>query len=234
LNKKLKLNVDKSVTNMLILMITLALTSSMLATHPVYAQNGGVQVNPPQVVYDSTNGTIGTLFNLTVTVTGITDMKVWQVKMAFNVSMINVTRWYEPTTDTSYVFYGQSTLPVPAPPKTSYNIESGDIAYLGIGSALFPAPSPGGGFTGDGLLCILTFNITATPPPGQIYTCNFFINYPTGTFWIKTGESSKRAFDTYNGGQYWFIPELAPLMILATLAAATIVGVRARKHIRKT
>jgi hypothetical protein len=229
LNKKLKLNVNKSVTSMLILMIALGLTSSMLATHPVYAQTTTVDVNPPQVVYDSVNGTIGTLFNITVTVTGMDDMKTWQVKMAFNDSIINVTRWYEPTTNPAYVFYGKGTLPVPAPPGVRY--QSG---WVGIGSALFPAPAVGGGFTGAGLLCTLTFNITATPPPGQTYTCDFNVTYPNDTFWIKAGESAKRAFTTYNGGQYWFIPELAPLMILATLAAATIVGVRARKHIRKT
>jgi hypothetical protein len=229
LNKKLKLNVDKSVTSMLILMITLTLTSSMLATRPVNAQTTTADVNPPRVVYDSINGTIGTLFNVTVSVTGVEDMKTWQVKMWFNDTIINVTRWYEPTSDPTYVFYGKGTFPVPGPVKVTYN-----PGWLGVGCALFPAPSVGGGFTGNGLLCILNFNITATPPPGETYESDFNITSSADTFWIKTGESAKRAFTTYNGGQYWFIPELAPLMILATLAAATIVGVRARKHIQRT
>jgi hypothetical protein len=228
LKRRLMLNVHKSVTSMLILMIALTLTS-MLTTHSVYAQGEtSANVNPSQVFYDATNGTVGTLFNITVTVTGLNDSKVWQVKMGFNDSIINVTRWYEPTWDPTYVFYGMTTLPVPGPVKPTYN-----PGWLGVGAALFPAPSVGGGFTGNGTLCIIAFNITATPPAGQNYTCNFNIAYPSDTFWIKTGESTKRSFTTYNGGQYTIIPELAPLMILATLTAATIVAARARKRIRK-
>jgi hypothetical protein len=221
---------------MLILMITLTLTS-MLATRPVYAQTAPTAtVNPSQVVYDTTNGTIGTLFNVTVTAANVLDMVAWQVKMSYNSSMINVTRWYEPKWDSTYVFDGSGTLPVPAPPKVQYKVESGDTVSAGVGTSLFPLPDPGGGFNGGGLLCIFTVNITAHPPPGQTYRCDFNINYPNATFYLNSSKPEnpdKHAFTPYNG-QYWFIPELAPLMILGTLAVATIVGVRARKHIRKT
>jgi hypothetical protein len=210
---------------MLIVMITLALTS-MLATHSVYAQTTTVQVNPPQVVYDSINGTIGTLFNITVTVTGVDDMRAWQVKMAYNDSIINVTRWYEPTWDPTYVFYGLGmTLPVPGPSKVVY----GPGGWLGVGSTLFPGPAVGGGFTGDGLLCILTFNITATPPLGQIYTCNFNMIYPSDTFWMKTGESTKRAFTTYENGYYeymnpWTSPGTPDIAVVNVTPSKTVIG----------
>jgi len=181
------------------------ITSAGVFSFTETARAAAVNVNPPRVVYDSINGTIGTLFNITVKVTGVDDMEAWQVKMAFDDTIINVTRWYEPTWDPTYVFYGKGTLPVPAPPKTIYSAGG----WTGVGAVLFPASSVGGGFTGDGLLCILTFNITATPPPGQICTCNFNIVYPNDTFWIAralTGETGvKRAFTTCENGYYEYM-----------------------------
>jgi len=232
LNKKSTHKIVESVASTLvILMITLALTST-LTTLQVYAHPATrAYVNPPKVVYDMTNGTVGTLFNLTVRVEGVDDMKTWQVKVYFNDSIINVTRWYEPTWDPTYVFYGKGTLPVPAPPKVAY----GPGGWAGVGSALFPAPSePGGGFTGNGLLCIIQFNVTATPPEGQTYSCAFNITSPQETFWVKVGELVKRPFDTYNDGEYLFILELSPLMILSILMVTTILAMAlARKRLRK-
>jgi hypothetical protein len=234
LNKKSKLNVVRSVTSaVLILMATLAVLSTLTANiaHAQPYPNGAIYVDPPKITYDFSNGTVGTLFNVTVKVLNITDMKTWQVKMGYNETFINVTRWYEPTTDPTYVFYGKTTLPVPFPPAVRH-----EPGWAAVGSAMFPAPTVGNGFTGDGLLCILTFNITAIPPEGQNYTSTFRINYtsPQDTFWIKAGESAKRLFSEYTGGEYSFIPELAPLIMLATLMTATIIIVaRARKHIPK-
>lgn len=175
----------------------------------VHAAATEVYVSPSSIVFDTSTAYVGQLFNVSVWVRGVSDMKTWQVKMSFNVSVINVTRWYEPTTNPNYVFFGSTTLPVPAPPKTSYGVVSGDTAYLGVGSALFPAPAVGGGFTGDGLLCMLTFNVTALPSKFQELTSLFDLNWPSDTFWIKAGESAKRSFDTYTGGSYsitWVLP----------------------------
>jgi hypothetical protein len=165
-----------------------------------------IYLEPSNYVFDASAVPVGKLFNVTVNVRGMEDMKTWQIKMWFNDTIINVTRWYEPKNDPTYVFYGQTTLPVPAPPKTAYGLGG----WLGAGVSLFPAPSVGGGFTGDGLLCILTFNITATPPPGQTYSCALNItNYPD-TFWIKTGLSAKTQFDQYVNGHYEIQGPAAP------------------------
>jgi hypothetical protein len=176
-----------------------------------------------------TNGTIGTRFNVTVRCEGVVDMSSWQVKMSFNDTIINVTRWYEPTWDPTYVFYGKTTLAVPGPVDVMYG-----PGWLGIGGALFPAPSSGGGFTGNGMLCIIGFNMTSVPPQGQTYSCAFDIT-GSDTFWIKVGEAVSTLFDTYDNGQYLMIPEFLPFMILSMLMVATIVAVAlAKKSIRKT
>ncbi|MEM3627874.1 MAG: hypothetical protein QXE06_00725 [Candidatus Bathyarchaeia archaeon] len=191
-------------------------------------------VSPDLIVLDpATNGTIGTLFNVTVWVTGVEDMKTWQVKMSFNHSMINITRWYEPTWDPDYVFYGKTTLPVPGPVNVRYEYVNETSGWIGVGSAIFPAPSPGNGFTGDGLLCILQFNVTASPPEGELYTTQLYINYPTDTFWIKAGESTKRAFDSYTPGTVTIIPEFIALIMLIGLVVSTVTVTLSRKHVRK-
>jgi hypothetical protein len=192
-------------------------------------------VDPAQIVLDpATNGTIGTLFNVTVWVNGVEDMKTWQVKMSFNHSMINITRWYEPTWDPNYVFYGKTTLPVPGPSNVRYEYVNETSGWLGVGSALFPAPSPGGGFTGNGLLCILQFNVTAAPPEGEVYTTELYINYPSDTFWIKAGESAKRAFDSYTPGTVTLIPEfIALIMLMGLVASTTTAAALARKNRNK-
>jgi hypothetical protein len=212
-------------------MITLALTSTLTTFHvnALALDPSRAYVDPPKVVYSMTNGTIGTRFNVTVRCEGVVDMSSWQVKMSFNDTIINVTRWYEPTWDPTYVFHGKTTLPIPGPVDVMYG-----PGWLGIGCALFPAPSPGGGFTGNGPLCIIGFNITSVPPQGETYSCAFDIT-GSDTFWIKVGEAVSTLFDTYDNGQYLMIPEFLPFMMLSMLMVATIVAVAlAKKSIRKT
>ncbi|MEM3627873.1 MAG: cohesin domain-containing protein [Candidatus Bathyarchaeia archaeon] len=189
------------------LSILMILVSTLMTIHSALSSpTSEVYVDPPDYIYDASTTPIGTLFNVTVKVKYVTDMKTWQVKMWFNDSFINVTRWYEPKWDSNYVFYGKTTLPVPAPPQVAY----GPGGWCGVGASLFPAPSPGEGFTGSGVLCIITFNITALPPPNKTYACLLNItNYPD-TFWIRAGETAKLRYDIYRNGYYEISPPLIP------------------------
>jgi hypothetical protein len=175
-----------------------------------------VLVVPPTISFDTSTATIGTPFNLSVYVKGVDDMKTWQVKMSYNHSVINITRWYEPTWDASYVFYGKGTLPVPAPPGFSYGSVSATEGWVGVGCSLFPAPSSGGGFTGDGLLCILEFEVKTLPGKYEQFTSDFDITYTADTFWIRAGESAKNAYDVYTNGDYsidWVLPPKPKLAV---------------------
>jgi len=175
----------------------------------VHAAATEVYVDPSSITYDTGTAYVGKLFQVSVWVRGVDDMKTWQVKMLFDSSVINVTRWIEPTTNSSYVFYTNGTLPVPAPPKVSYTQVNPTTATLGVGSAMFPAPAVGGGFTGTGLLCILEFEVKRLPSKFETLTSQLNETYTADTFWIKAGESTKRAFDTYTTGSYsidWVLP----------------------------
>lgn len=175
-----------------------------------------VLVVPPTIAFDTSTATIGTLFNVSVYVNNVDDMKTWQVKMSYNHSVINITRWFEPKDDATYVFYGKTTLPVPAPPTPTYGYVSPTEGWVGVGSALFPAPSPGEGFTGNGLLCILEFEVKTLPGKYERFTSDFDITYTGSTFWIKAGENTKLPFDIYTNGHYsidWVLPPKPKLAV---------------------
>jgi len=217
-------------------MATLLFVSSN-SSFKVHAQETAIYVEPSKVTFDQINGTVGTLFNVTVWVDGpAMDMKAWQVKMWFNDTIINATAWYEPTWDTDYVFYGRGTYAAPTPPdigNTYVHVGPGN-ATVGCGAVLSTAPSPGDGFSGTGLACILTFKILATPPEGQTYTSPIaFVRDSKYTYYIKAGQSAKTAYTTYTNGSCDIIPELQLIVALLILMTATVSVALAKKAIKK-
>jgi hypothetical protein len=158
--------------------------------------------------YHYTTATNPGTFDVEVWVSGVTDMKTWQVKFYYDDTMINATNgWTEPTTNTNYVFYGKTTLPVPAPPAVGSG-GSGAGRWIGFGSAMFPAPSPGNGFSGTGLLAVIHFVVVGLPGKLDTWTCD--LDFDTaGTYWIAAGTSDKIYFDTETNGNYemvWTTP----------------------------
>jgi hypothetical protein len=207
------------------------------STFTVHAQGNEVYVVPSQVSFDLTNGTVGTKFNVTVWVDGPTmDMKAWQIKMYFNDTIINATAWYEPTWRTDYVFYGRATYAAPVPPNigSTYQHVGPGNATVGCGSVLATAPTAGNGFSGTGIVAILTFKILATPPPGETYASPInFVQRVTYTYFIKAGATAKTAFDTYTNSSVIIVPELQLIISLLILMTATISVALAKKVIRK-
>lgn len=183
----------------------------------------------------ATNGSLGTRFNVTVVVEDVEDMAVFQVCIVYNDTLINVTRWFEPRWDSEYVFHGEGTLPVPAPPEYEYvSIAKGNGSAM-VGAALFPEPSPGGGFTGDGILCIMEFNITAVPPANKTYTTELALNKqsPLDSFVLDVPGDEIPV--TKESSYYEIIPEFHPLLILPIFIAITFVALAlAKKGIRKS
>lgn len=98
---------------------------------------------------------VGDTFVANITVSGVTDLKGWNVKILFNPAHINVMDISFPE---DYVFAGQLTLP--------FLIEiNNTIGYAVCGTSLFELPDcPLATFNGTGTLCQLTSNITAEPP----------------------------------------------------------------------
>lgn len=143
-----------------------------------------VYIDPSGYLYDAdVNGTIGTRFNVTVRVENVEDLAAFQVCVVYNDTIINVTRWYEPAWDPEYVFHGKTTIPV----YKYTSIAPGNGSAMG-GATLFPPPPSQPAFTGNGLLCILEFNITAVPLEGETYSCELAIDktLPYDTYLLDT------------------------------------------------
>lgn len=160
------------------LMLTLLLMGMLtLAIHVSSIQGEStarIYLDPSSYIFDTGNGTLGGRFNVTVRVENVSNLAGFQVRIFYNDSIVNVTRWFEPTWDSQYVFRGNTTMAVPSPPNVSY-----DHIGPGNGSAmifvtLMPAGQPT--FTGSGKLCIFEFNITAKPEEGQTLSCALAIN----------------------------------------------------------
>ncbi|MEM3697562.1 MAG: CARDB domain-containing protein [Candidatus Bathyarchaeia archaeon] len=141
---------------------------------------------PSRIIYDTSNGTIGTRFNITLWVQDVTDLAAWQVQINYSDAIINATRWFEPTWDNQYVFYGKTTMAVPSDQPhpdggyylTTYFHTPPNEGKITVGTNRFPPPLPGQGFSGTGKLAIIEFNITALPPEDGRLSCVLGIDNP--------------------------------------------------------
>jgi len=142
-----------------------------------------IYFDPSSYMFDPAYVTIGYRFNATLWVEDVSDLCAWQARVDYNDSIINVTRWFEPTWDPAYVFYGKTTLPLPTPPKVVYwHSGPGDGSAM-VASVLLPWPPTGGGFIGTGLLFMLEFEVTAIPPPGETLSTNLVIDNEDTALW---------------------------------------------------
>jgi subtilisin family serine protease/PKD repeat protein len=135
-----------------------------------------IYLDPSNYIFDTSDVYIGYKFNVTVKVHDVTDLAAWQIRLYYNDSIINATRWFEPFWDPTYVFYGRSTLPLPTPPHIVYSHLGPGIGYVQVASLLLPMPQPGDGFTGDGLMGIIEFEVTAIPSPGETLSSSLAID----------------------------------------------------------
>jgi thermitase len=122
-----------------------------------------IYLDPSKIVFNSNEVSAGYRFNVTVRVADVENMYSWEVKMFYNNTMVNATRWFEPTWDPEYVFYKETTV----------NAENFGADNIIVFSTLLGQEST---FNGSGKLCIIEFEIANLPPPGQKYSCTLSIN----------------------------------------------------------
>jgi len=169
----MKKNLDK----MAMLFVTVLVLNMITAFSVLSLPPTRIHLAPSNYRYDTDTVTAPCYkFNVTVMVSDVTDLAVYQITIIFNDSIINATRWYEPTGNSTYVFYQRTTLPVPTPPNPGYVHNDPNIGSVTLGSGLFPPPPTQGSFTGSGLLCIVEFHITKIPSEGETLSCDLNIN----------------------------------------------------------
>jgi thermitase len=154
-------------------------------------------------MFDASTVAVGDRFNVTLLVRNVEDFAAWEVKMYYDDSIINVTRWFEPTWDPQYVFYKESTMAFPTPPDVMYNPStSTENASALVAVLLFPNPPEQPTFYGSGKLCTIEFEITALPGPGQQFSCPLSIDNED-TYYLDSNGLFPIFYDVYNNGYYW-------------------------------
>jgi hypothetical protein len=95
---------------------------------------------------------IGTRFNATIVILNVTSMYGWTITMTYNATLLAIKRIVQPLHNSSYVFYGLRS-------EFNYTIneENGTFSVLNVLS------EPANPYTGDGLLCIIEFEILLAP-----------------------------------------------------------------------
>jgi len=225
------ITVTYTVCTLFLLTIVFAITLDITA-FPVYAYSGNTRIclDPSRITFVmGVNDTVGTLFNVTVRVEDVVDLACFEVKIYYNDSIINVTRWYEPTDNPEYVFHEKDTLPVPEPPSGPGFYKHIDVgngsAHVGV--SLFPAPPSQPSFNGSGVLCVFEFNITAVPGDGT-YSCDLSIDNEDTFLLNSTGDEIPDV--SKENGQYEIVPEFSQLLMLLTLIFTSMVALAFHKR----
>ena len=141
-----------------------------------------VYLDPSEIMLNVTEVSVGYRFNVTAWVSNVTDLFGYQVALYYNVSVINVTNAWQPSWDSSYVFYGQTGKPLNA----SEYFDSWGHCLIG-----FSLLAGGESFSGNGSLAVFEFEIISSPAVGL--TSDLIISsIPSGgTFETKLKDSAK-------------------------------------------
>ncbi|MEM3697561.1 MAG: hypothetical protein QXQ94_08715 [Candidatus Bathyarchaeia archaeon] len=203
-----------------------------------------IYLEPSENIYHVPPTTVGTLFNITCWVEDVIDLAAWQVGIIFNDTIINFTRWFEPTWDSQYVFYGNVTMATPSDepyPGGGYYLTNfwhipqwnpnwPGYGQIKVGTARFPPPSPGQGFSGTGKLFIIECNITAVPPEGVTYSDVLRINH-TDTYLLNSEGNEMENVVIEDG--YYSIPEFQVILLLPILTGLASLAFFVKKKLGK-
>jgi hypothetical protein len=168
--------------SLLSMMVILATTSLAFSNKPfgVAAANPRIYLEPSGNNFTTTTTRVGDRFNVTVKVENVPQnpgMAMWEVYLAFDDSILRVSRWFEPTWDSNYIFSGNTTSAFPYPPDDPGYVHLGTgRGRIQVAAQLFPTPPAQPMSSGSGSLCILEFNITSTPSAGNVFACSLNIN----------------------------------------------------------
>lgn len=163
------------------IVLTLLLIAMFTSAFDVHVQTlnsssvaANVYVDPSTSTFYTNTTSVGDHFTISVKVSNVVDLSVWQVKLYFNSTQIEATKAWIPKTDPTYVFYGKTTaMPTPVINNVTGYVLIGDSIILGST------------FNGSGLLAKIEFEIMMAPPPNATISCTLNINN-SGTFLLDS------------------------------------------------
>ena len=164
---------------------------STAITIPMFAASTKtVYVEPSKVIYDISNATLGTRFNVTVWVSSSEypwTIMMWQVCLSFDDSIINFTRAWpnmnNPNWDPEYIFYGQAGIVVNPEYYTAEGSPIGKPCVM-LGHTLLSDLS----VTEAKKVCCVEFEIVKLPEEGQTLSCVLGIDNSQTFFYNSAGQ----------------------------------------------
>lgn len=133
----------KKIASALLILMLLSMISSIINVTFAAPSSTQIHIDPPSIIDVTLDP--GKTFTVNATVTDVTDLYAWQVKICYNPTIINCTEaWLPP----GHVFDGQTFIP------TSPILEEDYVMY---GATLMGAATT---FSGNGTLASFRFNVT--------------------------------------------------------------------------
>jgi len=161
-------------TKGLTISVIISLLSMIFTLSPVSATTTLIYLDPSNNIYTTDTAYVGYKFNVTVWVENAPDIGGANVKLVFDDSIINVTRWWAPYWDPDF-FMPDPYKALPSPPNPGYiHVSSGNgYVKVAVSKAGYPPVAPWGH---NGTICILEFIITAVPTEPGKYTSSLLID----------------------------------------------------------
>jgi len=134
-----------------------------------------ISLTPSSNIYTTDTAYVGYKFNVTVSCSDVPSLGGANIKLEFNDTIINATRWWAPYWDPSFFM----PLPYKALPSPPYSIgyihvsPGNGYVKVAVSKAGEPPTAPWGH---NGTICIFEFNVTALPPKLGELNCTLKID----------------------------------------------------------
>jgi hypothetical protein len=218
----------KKFLQMITVAIVVFIILNLASIQKVQAQSARLYLEPSTITLPETTP-LGYLFNVTVKVENAPEVGGIQIYLEFDDSVINATRWFEPKTDSSYIFYGKATTALPTPPNDPgyVHLAQGRGRVL-VSVSLFPPPPDQTPGQGNGTVCIFEFKTVATPAQQPLIS-ELKINFPDTYLLDPDGNEVSDVIK--DDGSVTIVPEFSTVALAVSLFAVTAFAVALRKKL---
>jgi len=153
----------KAVLGIMLILLFIGILMLTFNFRPIRSSHSAViYIDPSSYILSASEVSVGHKFNVTVKVSDVQNLIAWQVRIYYDRSILEVSRFLEPSWDPEYVFYGESTMFL-----TSYPEDPSDESAV-VGALLFPLSQEP--FFGSGKLVIIEFEILVVPQVCETYS----------------------------------------------------------------
>jgi len=180
---------------------TLIMTSTLISAVSS-SPTATVSIEPPSII--DTTLVPGETFVINVSVTDVSDLYTWEIRVYFDINIVNVTDASYPP---DHVFAGKTIIPV----EPVIN-QDADGWYISFGCSLIGAAET---FTGSGTMCQIEFEVKG------VGSCNLQFSRPYGQFTFLLDSNLENIDANLQDGYFSNEPTQYTLSITATAGGTT-------------